>query len=192
MKESVAQLGTGDLPQQLARLQSALEGQGAELATLKEQLSGAEAATGQLSEEAVARIDVYRAELDGLRAEVGTLQDRVAGLTAQVGQAVQNAEREIETARTRVETIRTEADTRLSAAEADANLALIRAAIESGAPFEAPLAALEGRAGVTIPPGPRPRPRRPAWRRWRGCATTSPTPRTRRSARASWPAPATG
>ena len=96
VKESVEQLGTSDAPQQLARLQSALEGQGAELATLKEQLSGAEATTGQLSEEAVARIDVYRAELDGLRAEVGTLQDRVAGLTAEVGRAVQNAEREIE------------------------------------------------------------------------------------------------
>jgi hypothetical protein len=153
VKESVEQLGTSDAPQQLARLQSALDGQGAELATLKEQLSGAEATTGQLSEEAVARIDVYRAELDGLRAEVGTLQDRVAGFTAEVGRAVQNAEREIESARTQVETARTEADTRLSAAEADTNLALIRAAIESGTPFEAPVAALQQRAEVTIPPG---------------------------------------
>jgi hypothetical protein len=153
VRESVERLGSNDLPQQLARLQSTLEGQGAELATLKEQLSGTEAASGQLSEEAVARIDVYQAELDGLRAEVGTLQDRVAGLATQVGQAVQNAEREIESARTRVAAVQTEADNRLSTAEADTNLALVRAAIESGAPFEAPIQVLEGRAGLTIPQG---------------------------------------
>jgi hypothetical protein len=153
VRESVARLGSTDLPEQVARLQSALDGQTAELATLKEQLSGTEAARGQLREEAVARIEVYQAELDGLRAEVGTLQERVAGLSSQVGQAVQNAEREIESARTRVEAIRSEADTRLSAAESDASLALIRAAIESGAPFQAPLEALGGRAGVTVPQG---------------------------------------
>jgi hypothetical protein len=153
VKESVERLGTSDTPQQLARLGSALDGQAAELATLKEQLSGAEATTGQLSEEAVARIDVYRAELDGLRAEVGTLQDRVAGLTADVGRAVEAAEREIESARTQVATVRSEADTRLSAAEAETNLALIRAAIESGAPFQAPIDALQQRGEVAIPQG---------------------------------------
>jgi hypothetical protein len=153
VKESLAEVGTGDLPQQVARLQSALDGQSAELATLKEQLSGTEAARGQASEEALGRIDVYRAELDGLRAEVGTLQDRVAGLSTRLDQAVQAAERQIETARSRVAAVQSEADTRLSAAEAEASLALIRAALESGAPFETPLAALQGRAGVAIPPG---------------------------------------
>jgi hypothetical protein len=75
----------------------------------------------------------------------------VAGLSTQVGQAVQNAVREIASAKDQVETIQSDADARLSAAEVDTNLALIRAAIESGAPFEAPLAALDGQAGVTVP-----------------------------------------
>jgi hypothetical protein len=152
VKESVAGIGTGDLPQQLARLQSTLEGQETELETLKQQLTGTETTRGQLSEEALGRIDVYRAELDGLRAEVGTLQDRVAGLATRLDQSEQRATREIETARTRVAAIRSEADNRLSAAEAEANLALVRAALESGAPFETPLAALGERAGVSVPP----------------------------------------
>ena len=148
-----ASAGAGQLPQQLARLQSTIEGQGAEMATLKQQLSGAEAAGGQLSQEALGRIDVYRAELEGLRAEVGTLQDKVAGLATALDQAVKRADREVETAQARVAEIETAADTRLSAAEAEANLALIRAALESGGPFEAPLAALQGRAGVAVPQG---------------------------------------
>lgn len=153
LKQSVADAGTGDLPQQIARVQSLVDGQVAELDTLKQQLSGTAAPTGQIGEEALARIDVYRAELDGLRTEVGTLQDRVAGLATKLDESTQRADREIETARTKVAAIETESETRLTNAQASADVAQIRAALEGGVPFEAPLAALQGQSGVAVPPG---------------------------------------
>jgi len=139
--------------QQLDRLEAAIAGQVAELATLKDQLAGTTAATGQLSEEAVQRIDVYRAELDGLRAEMGTLQDKVSGLAADLDEVAANADREIATAQTRVGEIQTQAATALGAAETDAALALVRAAVASGQPFAAPLAKLREQPGVSVPEG---------------------------------------
>ena len=151
LKEQIAGLGSGDLPQQVARLQSALDGQTTEFADLKRQLSGAEATSGQLSADAARQIDVYRSELEGLRTQVGSLQERVAGLATRLDQAEQRAEREVSAAQARVDEIRVQAETRLTAAQADAALAQVRAAIENGTPFEAPLKALGSE--VAVPAG---------------------------------------
>ena len=153
LRDSVGQLDGAATRQQLDRLDAAIEGQVAELATLKDQLAGTTAATGQLSEEAVQRVDVYRAELDGLRAEMGTLQDKVSGLAAHLDEVAANADREIATAQTRVGEIQTQAATALGAAETDAALALVRAAVASGQPFAAPLSKLGEQPGATVPEG---------------------------------------
>ena len=139
--------------QRLARAESTLQGQAAELAALKEQLSGAAAATGQMNEDAVAKIDVYRGEVDGLRAEMGTLQDKVAALAVRIDEVAAQADRQIETAQTRVGEIETQASTALTQAETGAELALIRAAIASGQPYQESIDKLAGRLGAPVPEG---------------------------------------
>ena len=64
-----------------------------------------------------------------------------------------NADREIATAQTRVGEIQTQAATALGAAETDAALALVRAAVASGQPFADPLASSPGSRGSRSPRG---------------------------------------
>ena len=117
LRQTVGQMDGADTRQRLDRLDAAVQGQVAELSAIKEQLAGGVAASGQLSEEAAQKIDVYSAELEGLRAEMGTLQDKVSGLASRVDEVAANAEREIATAQTRVGEIETQAATALGAAE---------------------------------------------------------------------------
>lgn len=149
VKQAIAEDGGAGAAEQVARLQSALDGQAAELAALKDQLGAAPASAA--SDEVASRIDVYEAGLAGLRAEVGTLQENVAGLATRVDGAVLNARAEIDAARTRVEEIESEADTRLSAAQADADRAMIASALASGTPFEPAVQSLGDQAGTTVP-----------------------------------------
>jgi hypothetical protein len=155
LKEAVAQVDGAGARQSIARLQSALDGQAAELATLKEQFTAAAAgaAAGTLSQEAVEQIDVYRAELDGLRAEMGTLSDQVQTLGARIDEVAAQADRQIETAQSRVAEIQASADTALGRAEIDGDLALVRAAIAGGQPFAEPLDRIAAHPGVTVPEG---------------------------------------
>jgi hypothetical protein len=125
----------------------------AELKALKDQLSGSTAASGQLSEDAAKKIDVYRAELDGLRAEMSALQDKVGGLSTRIDQVAANADRKIETAQSQVSAIQSKADSALGAAEIEQDIALIRAALASGQPYQEPLSQLSGRPNLTVPDG---------------------------------------
>lgn len=144
LKEALGANDDTDIRQRLDRLESGLEGRSAELQALKDQLSGATAASGQLNEEAVSRIDVYSGQVDGLRAEMGSLGDKVAALATRVDEVAAEADRQIQTAQSRVGEIQARADTALSAAETGADVALIRAAVASGQPFEEPLGRLAG------------------------------------------------
>ncbi len=155
LRDSVGQLDTTGMTQRLSRLESSLEGQATELAGLKAQLSGSATMSGQISEEAVARIDVYRAELDGLRAEMGTLQDQVGALATRVDEVAAVADRQISTAQSQVEEIRSRADTAAGAAAAESDAALIRAALATGQPFAEPLGRLAANSGHHHPGRPR-------------------------------------
>jgi hypothetical protein len=151
LQQQLGQADGAEVGQRLGRLESSIEGQAAELETLKGQLS-VPAAGGQLGAEAENQIDVYRAELDGLRAEVGTLQDRVGSLAARIDEVDADADRQIATAQAKVAEIQSEADTALSAAEVEADVALIRAAVASGQPFAEPVRRL-AESGLTVPEG---------------------------------------
>lgn len=153
LRQTVGQMDGADTRQRLDRLDTAVQGQVAELAAIKNQLAGTAATGVQLSDDAVAKIDVYRAELDGLRAEMGTLQDKVSGLATRIDEVAAQADREIASAQTRVGEIETQAATALGAAETDAAVALIRAALASGQPFADPLAQLAAQPGTTVPEG---------------------------------------
>ncbi|MFO1208170.1 MAG: hypothetical protein U1E40_03000 [Amaricoccus sp.] len=153
LKATVDGLAGSDAAQQVAQLASALDGQKAELAALKDQISGAAAATGQLNEDAVKKIDVYRAELDGLRGEFGSLQEKVAGFASRLDEVAASAQRQVETAKTQVSEIQTQANTALSAAEAQAAVAQIHAAMEGGQPFAAAVKQLGGPSGIAVPDG---------------------------------------
>ncbi len=135
LQEALKTNDGADVRQRLDRLDSTLQGQAAELGTLKDQLSGATEASGQLNDEAVQKIDVYRGEVDGLRAEMGTLGDKVAALATRIDEVAAEADRQIQTAQSKVGEVQAQANTALSAAETDADIALIRAAVASGQPF---------------------------------------------------------
>ncbi len=152
LQNRVDQLGGADAAQRIARLESSVEGQAAELNTLKEQLSGTEAASGQLSSDAAQKIDVYRAELDGLRAEVGGVQDKVAALGSRIDEVSANADRQIEAAQKTVDEVQAQAKTELSTATTQNDVALIRSAIAGGQPFAAPLEALSGQTDLQVAP----------------------------------------
>ena len=153
LKQSVDQIDPAAARKRLDRLDAAVKGQEAELASLKDQLAGATATSGQLSDQAVENLNVYKAEVEGLRAEMGTLQDKVSALATRVDEVSAEADRQIATAQTRVGEIQTQAASALGAAETGAAVALVRAAIASGQPFADALGQLEGRPGITVPPG---------------------------------------
>ena len=192
VKESVGQLGGGttaaDRPARIVA-----RGPDAELAALKQQLSGTAAAPAASSPRRRSqKIDVYRAELDGLRAEVGEAagqgrRARPAGSTrwrpAPTGRSRRRRPRS-----TRSRPRRTP---RCSAAATQSDLALIRAAIASGQPFAAPLSA-SARPGVTVPPGLDGRGGERGRDDGRAARPASPTRRTRRSGPASSPSAGEG
>lgn len=153
LESTVGGIDVGQTRQELDRLQAAADSQSAELASLKDQLSGATAASGQLSEDTIAQIDVYRAELDGVRADVGTLRDQVGQLSTSLDAVTARADREIESAQAKVAEIQADAETRLSAAEVASEVSMIRAAIANGQPFAEPLQSLSEQSDIEIPEG---------------------------------------
>ncbi len=153
LRTALSDIDGAETRQRIGRLESAIGGQSTELAALKEQLSGGAAAASSLSEETVARIDVYRAELDGLRAEMGTLSDSVAALSSRIDEVATTANRSIETAQATVAEIQTEASTALDAAGTAADLALIKAALAAGAPFTEAADRLAAAPNVVLPDG---------------------------------------
>jgi hypothetical protein len=77
----------------------------------------------------------------------------VGALGARIDEVAAKADREITTAQSKVNEIQAAAATRLGAAEADAELALVRAALASGQPFEEPLTRLAERPDLAVPAG---------------------------------------
>jgi hypothetical protein len=151
VRSSVAPQDDTELRQRLDRLETAVEGREAELATLKQQLEGTAAAGGQVSQDAINRIDTYRAELEGLRAEMGTLQGQVGALASRIDEVAAAADRQVSAAQSQVDAVQAEAATQLSAATVNADIAQIRAAITAGEPFEEPLQQILSQPGVTVP-----------------------------------------
>jgi hypothetical protein len=153
LRETVGEIDPAGIRQRIDQLAATLDGQAAELATLKDQLTGGVAATSSLTEEAVARIDVYRAELDGLRAELSTLTGNVSGLASRIDAVAATADRSIAAAQDRVAAIEAESSTALDVAHSTSDIALLRAALTSGQPFADVADRLTASPGVTLPEG---------------------------------------
>lgn len=135
--------------QQIAQLQSSIEGQAGELASLKQQLT----ASGEAVGASAAEIDVYQAELEGLRGEMRTLSDRVASLATRIDEVAATADRSIEEAQARVEEIQQEAENALDAAAIENDVALISAALSNAQPFAEPAQRLQEADNVQLPEG---------------------------------------
>lgn len=146
LRTTVEAADSADVAQRIARLESSVEGQAGEVSSLRDQLSGASASGS-------AEIDVYRAELEGLRGEMQDLTNRVAGLSHQIEEVGATADRSISAAEEKVAEIQQEAETQLNAAEIDADVALIRAALASGQPFTDAADRLTAAENVTLPEG---------------------------------------
>jgi hypothetical protein len=149
-KAAAGEVDMTEVNRRLGDLEAALQGQTTELAALKDQIAGT---AGQLSEEALGRIDAYKGEVEALRGEMGSVRDAVSGFATRLDEVEGRAGREIDAAQARVDEIRQQADTELSAAGLATEIARIRAAIASGQPFAEPLAALTDQASATVPEG---------------------------------------
>jgi hypothetical protein len=148
VEETVAGSDLTDTRQRLARVEAGLEGQLAELASLKDQIA---AGGGEMSAEAAASLDLYRAEIEGLRAEMGTLGGTVEALGTRVDTVAAEADERVAAAEATVETVEAEAQAAIDVSDAEAKLAAIEAAIVAGEPFAAPLDDLAARTGTTPP-----------------------------------------
>jgi hypothetical protein len=150
VKNAAGSTDLSGIEQRLSQLETSVQGQAAELSALKDQLAGA---TGQVSDDAIQRLDVYKAEVEGLRAEMGSVRDSVSGLSSRLEQAEGRADRQVQEAQAKVAEVQQKADTDLSTAAIAADVAQIRAAIASGAPFDGPVNDLTSRSSVSVPEG---------------------------------------
>lgn len=150
LRSDIAGGDTTALRQQVERLDSALQGQIAELSGLKDQLSGGIAASSEASDEAVAKIDVYRAELEGLRAEMSSVSDDVTALRGRIDEVAATADRSIDAAEAKVAEVQAEAETTRSAAEVEGHKANMRAALAAAQPFQDTAARLQEQ-GIELP-----------------------------------------
>ncbi len=150
LRAAMAQAAGGDTTERVGRLETAVEGATAELASLKAQIASGAAS---LSDDAAAGIDTYRAELDGLKAEVGRLSGAVSGLGGRLDEVAASAEARVSEAQAQAAQVEETATAQRDLSAAQADLAQIRAALASGAPFEAPLDSLASNAGVSPPAG---------------------------------------
>lgn len=145
LRDTVAAGSSGALGERIGQLESALDGQRGEVAALKGQIDGLPADGSAGTAAAGAQIDVYRAELDGLRAEFDRLSGQVGSLSGRVEEVAA-------TSTARVQEIEKTEGARADAAEVQADLASIRAALVAGLPFADQAARLE-ESGTALPEG---------------------------------------
>lgn len=147
LRDAVAAGGSGALGERIGQLETALDGQRGEVAALKGQIDGlpADDSAGAAAAGVAAQIDVYRAELEGLRAEFDRLSGQVGSLSGRVEEVAA-------TSTARVREIEQTEGARADAAEVQADLAAIRAALVAGLPFADQAARLEA-SGTALPEG---------------------------------------
>jgi hypothetical protein len=152
IEDARAAAGSVDLTpvnQKLSELEAALQSRATELDALKDQIAGT---AGQLSDEALGRIDAYKGEVEAIRGEMGSVRDAVSGLSTRLDAAESRADREVEAAQAKLAEIEANTESELSAAGVAADIARIRAALTSGQPYAEPLATVT-EAGATAPDG---------------------------------------
>ncbi|MEM8571174.1 MAG: mitofilin family membrane protein [Pseudomonadota bacterium] len=179
LQTSVSALQGSDMAEQVSSLQSAIEGQASEMASLRDQLSSANA-----SSDSGAQIDVYEAELEGLRGEVRNLTERVTGLGGRIDEVAETADQSINAAEAKVGEIQKDAEDQIAALQAsaqsqvaaleaqaeekvaeiqeqaqqmmdgaaiDADIAIIRGALSAGQPFKDAADRLSAADNVSMP-----------------------------------------
>lgn len=162
LRETVGGLDGAESRQRIARVETALEGQTAELAGLKSQLTaGGTTEVGAMNSE---QIDLYRSEIEGLRAEMAAVTDSVSVLSARIDEVAATADRSISAAQQRVDEVQAEAEaameearsaaeTRVATAEAEAEAAAISSALAAGQPFAEPVSKLAADPDIAVPDG---------------------------------------
>lgn len=144
VRQTLDRTGGADARQTVEALEAELRNQAAQLETLKTDFTGA---TGAASGD----VNVFRADIDGLRAELAALRDQVSEQAARLDEVASSAEARVQAAEQQVAETEERAATALDTSEANAQQALIRAAVASGAPYGDAVTALEAR-GITVPP----------------------------------------
>lgn len=144
LRQSVDQIDPTETRQRLEDLAAQLKGQAAQLDTLKSQFEGA---AGQVTGD----VNVFKSDIEGIRAELSSLRDQVSGQAARLDEVAKSAEERVAAAEQQAAAVQEKATTALDAAEANAQGALVRAALASGAPYAEPVSALQAQ-GVAVPP----------------------------------------
>lgn len=144
VRQSIGQFDDTEIRQRLDSLAAQLQGQATEVETLKSDLAGA---AGRVTGD----VNVFRSDVEGLRTEVGGLRDQVSAQATRLDEVAASAEERVAAAEQQAAEVEESATTALDAAETNAQQALIRAAVASGAPYSDAVTAL-GEHGVTVPP----------------------------------------
>ena len=160
LRDTVSGLDGTETRQRLGRVESALEGQTAELSALKDQFTaGGTEAVGAIGAE---QVDLYRSQVEGLRAEMGAVTDSVSVLSSRIDDVAATADRSISAAQLTVEQVQAEAQavveeaqsaafSRVSAAEVEAEAAAISSALAAGQPYAEPVAKLSAYPDIAVP-----------------------------------------
>jgi hypothetical protein len=140
----ISAIDTGQIRERMSQLESTVQGMSETMSNLRDQLAAAEAAGDDSAE-----IDAYRAEVAGLRGEMQAVAGQVGQLSNRIDEVAAQAQQQIEFARSQVAAIEAEAEEELSQAETEAALAQIRSSLESGAPYNEPVARLASNTSVS-------------------------------------------
>lgn len=144
VRQSIGQFDDTEIRQRLDSLAAELQGQAAEVETLKTDLAGA---AGRVTGD----VNVFRSDVEGLRTEVGGLRDQVSAQATRLDEVAASAEERVAAAEQQAAEVEETATTAVDTAETNAQQALIRAAVASGAPYAEAVTALEEN-GVAVPP----------------------------------------
>jgi hypothetical protein len=148
LSQDLAAVQGTDGGERLAELESAVEGQSATLASLRDQISSADNVEG-----VTAQIDVYQSDLEGLRAEVRELTGQIGSLQGRLEQVSAAAERQVSLAQEQVSQIQEQSAAALGTAEREAALAQMRSALAAGLPYAEATEALAQDPDLTLPDG---------------------------------------
>lgn len=144
LRQAVGQVDPTETRQRLEEVAAGLKGQAAQLETLKGQFEGA---AGQVTGD----VNVFKSDIEGVRAELASLRDQVSAQATRLDEVAKSAETRVAAAEQQATEAQEKATTEVDAAEVNAQGALVRAALASGAPYADAVAALQAR-GVAVPP----------------------------------------
>lgn len=151
LSDQVAAADSAAIEERLAQVETRLEGITAEMSSLRSDLTGLAAGEGGITGQNAAQIDAFTAALEGLQAELDSISARNGALDQRIDEVAATAERQLATAREEVAAAQAEAEAQVAVASEQAAMTELANALDTGEPFEEPLADLAEQVEIPAP-----------------------------------------